>query len=395
MVRKRRLLTAVVALAAAWAALPAVRAPAQTATAQVLTVGQVQQLTDPGVALRTFGDPRLNTYGVASVVAGVAFTDQAGVGTEAVTAAPGAQIVVFHLVIRLPSEDLGADPATTLEASVVGGGTTVKLYVQFGPDGTNDTYWAVAVPNGAPTSLVLSCAGLTQTFDLRAGHRVGPQPAALYRDASQPEVSVAPTSQSTLTSTLADHRQAELTYGPSEVTLSYWLPGATEIAAAPDHSFLTLYFDPALATVTADQTNVTPSTLPGSAVHVVLPDGTTLPTTHTYDHTSDQHLLSGDCYAVFPADISSVKVQVTPPPSISASLSSPGGFGDGGTTTMTLSPPPEFTVNFPRRPPSAPRPPRAGPRAPPRRPQGHPPGAVTPAAVVGAPSPEPLSPWSW
>lgn len=373
MVRKRRLLTALVALAAAWAALPADRAPAQTATAQVLTVGQVQQLTDPGVALRTFGDPRLNTYGAASVVAGVAFTEQAGVGTEAVTAAAGAQIVVFHLVIRLPSEDLGADPATTLEASVVADGTTVKLDVQFGPDGTNDTYWAVAVPTGAPTSLVLSCAGLTQTFDLRAGHRVGPQPVALYRDASQPEVTVAPISKSTLTAALADHRQAELSYGLSEVTLSYWLPGATDTAAAPDQAFLTLYFDPAYASVPADQTNVTPATLPGSAVHVVLPDGTTLPTTHTFDHTYDQDLLSGDYYAVVPADISSVKVRVTPPPSISASLSNPGGFGDGGTTTMTLAPPPELTVDFP--PPAA-----FGPLPA----QGRTPAATTPAAASSA-----------
>ena len=55
--------------------------PAGAQTAQQLSAGQVTTLQDPGIALTAPGDGRLNSYGAAVRVEGVAFTQRAGAGS--------------------------------------------------------------------------------------------------------------------------------------------------------------------------------------------------------------------------------------------------------------------------------------------------------------------------
>jgi len=198
--------------------------------AQVLSAWQEASIAlfGAGVPLMVPRDGRLAGYGFTSVITGVAFGSHAGEGDEAVTAAPGDQLVVVALTEDDDdqSDIYGYNPNSSAAYTLVSGTHKVPL-----PSPVTaalppySTVWAVSVPKGSPAVLTASQAGFSQSFDLRAGKRLGSSPLALYRGGDSPETDVNLSASQTLTGTGMPGGPVSITVAPGGAMLVYFKPG--------------------------------------------------------------------------------------------------------------------------------------------------------------------------
>jgi hypothetical protein len=355
--RFRQFCCAVLASAPLLATTALVAAPAQAQTAQQLSPGQAVTLTDPGVELRPLSDGRLASYGAETNIEGVAFTNQAGSGATAVTAAAGVQLVVLHVYTSWDLGDIDEQAGNPLDTSlsIHSGNLTAPLQVASdnypSPD---DEYYAAAVPAGAPAWLELSVAGLVpQTFDLRSGQRVGTSPAVLYRAPSTPAVTVRSTALSTFSGTTPP-RTATGQFGVATAYLAYWQPYSTTLAPDPDHAYLDVEFaDSNLSIPGYNPGDASPTeALPAGSVQFRLPDGRTVAATSNVDPTQLKDIFSGDYYALVPADTTQVQVLVT---LTGLPVQVPSGDGYHQTNlTLTVSQPLTVSITLPAATPASP-----------------------------------------
>lgn len=200
---------------------------------------------------------------------------------------------------------------------------------------------AVAIAEGAPAALTVSFGGLlAQSFDLRALRRTGDFPAALYRDKTNAETIVTPSALQSISATTSAG-PATGQFGLKVAALAYWQPLSTTIAPSASQAYLSLYFQDTNLTL-ADGTDLYPVALPGSAVQIVLPDGSTVAS--TYLATSDGSsldLFDGIYYALVPAGITSAKIVVNPGPT------DPAADPNHDTLTLDIPGPLTTSVTFP------------------------------------------------
>lgn len=309
--------TALTGLVAVSAPLP-VTAWAQTT--QQLSPGQAVRLSAPGIDLQPLVDGRLASYGLEAHVAGVAFSSQAGVGAEAVSAAPGAQLVVLHVVTARDLDDtdetVNANQPPSL--SVTSGSLTAPLALQVQQDypTPDDAFFAAAVPADGPAVLTLAEAGLlSQSMDLRSGRRVGTTPSVLYRALSAPALTVNSNAVSSFSASAGQAGAASGQFGVATAYLSYWQPFSTTMASDPSKAYLDVQFAKSNLSIPAytqaQGYNVQPAQgLPDGSVTFQLPDGQNVTATNDIDPTMQGDIFGGDFYAQVPADTTSVKVAV-------------------------------------------------------------------------------------
>lgn len=308
----RRIGPGVAAAAMVLTAAPLAPAPSAAQTAQVLSPGQVQALDQPGVPMRAFSDGRVNTYGVGIDVTGVSFSTFAGVGSEAVTAAPGSLLVVLHIVSQFDpdswDDDTNADKGL-FQAVVTSGSVTDNLFPNGVTGGNLDNYVVAAIPDdNNPPVLTVSTGGLLpQSINLSSGKRVGTSPQILYRDPRIPVVDINPTATESFSGTTDAGQQATAQFGIKEAMLSYWQPYTTTFAPSPDQAYLVLFMD--LSNLAVIGVNLYAPAVPASDVAVTLPDGETPQVHYSPDPGGLNDLFSDGYYWVqVPADVASAKV---------------------------------------------------------------------------------------
>lgn len=334
-------------------------AVAASPTAQVLSSGQAATLGDPGVSLRSFSDGRLRSYGVSVDVLGVGFVSQAGVSAP-VAAAPGDELVVLHLAT---SWDWGVDnfglvANSRVDLSVVSGALSAPLVVRYVYPSVDDEVYAAAIPKDGPAVLRLSVGGLvSQSLDLRTGRRIGTAPAVLYRSQSKPTPHVQPSAVSAFNAS-SPLGPATGEFAVSDAYLSYWQPFTTMLASSPTECYLDVEFAPAKLSIPGyPDGSISPTVgLPSGSVKFVLPDGRTVTATPLASGSSLIHLFSGDFYAQVPADVTTVRVIVTP--GVLAVQAIDANYATR-TVNVTFASPLTTTVTFP--PPWTP--PKAAPAA--------------------------------
>lgn len=218
-------------------------AAAQTAPAQTLNTGHYQALDSAGVAQMTPKDGRLAGYGFETDITGVAFASRGGdtTGTP-VSAAAGDQLVVVSLSQIMPDQSRYYDYPTdsTPTYTLTAGSATISLgqIDQTVPSAVTKT-WAVAIPTGSPATLTATFAGFSQSFDLRAGRRIGTSPTALYRDPTNPAVNVNLSATQTLTATGSPADPVSMQLSPQGATLGYFQPAGTlQPPPPPDQAWL-------------------------------------------------------------------------------------------------------------------------------------------------------------
>ena len=291
-------------------------ATAWAQTTQQLSPGQAVRLTAPGVVLQPLADGRLASYGIEVEAGAVAFATQAGVGSEAVSAAPGAQLVVLHVVTSEHPGDANETVLANATPSLVvrSGNLSAPLQVQTdsypSPD---DAYFAAAVPAGGPAVLTLSEAGLLpQSLDLRTGRRVGSSPSVLYRALQAPAVTVRSSALSSFSASAGTSGTASGQFGVATAYLSYWQPYSTTMASGPSEAYLDVEFAPSGLSLAGSGYDLGPAqALPAGSVTFGLPDGRTVTASNDIDPAQQTDVFSGDFYAQIPADTTSVEVTVT------------------------------------------------------------------------------------
>lgn len=344
------------ALLAATAALPGFGGEsAEAQTSQSLVPGQAVRLSSAGVALRPLTDGRLASYGTEVDAQAVAFSGRAGSGSEAVTAAPGAELVVLHVVTSWDQGDTDSavpfvhQVTLAVQSGTVNAPLTVQSDGYPTPDGA---YFAAAVPAGGPALLTVSAAGLLpQTLDLRTDHRVAPSPTVMYRSAGSPAVTVNSAVVQSFTASAGDAGTASGQFGIATAFLSYWQPFSTTLASDPSKAFLDVEFSRSKLSIPGfSPSGVGPAgALPAGSVKFQLPNGRIVDATASVDPTQLTDIFSGDFYAEVPADITTLKVIVDV-----TSLPVQAGSNDGITTqdlqlhfsgplSTELTLPPSFT----------------------------------------------------
>ena len=282
---------------------------------QTLSPGQAATLGNPGVSLRPLSDGRLRSYGVSVDVLGVAFVSQAGVSAP-VAAAPGDELAVLHLAT---SWDLGVDNFQVVandrvDLTVVSGAVSAPLIVRYNYPSVDDEVYAAAIPKDGPAVLRLSVGGLvSQSLDLRTGRRIGTAPTVLYRSQSKPTPHVQPSAVSAFNAS-SPAGTATGEFAVSDAYLSYWQPYTTMLASSPTECYLDVEFAPAKLSIPGyPDGSISPTVgLPAGSVRFVLADGRAVAATPLASGSSLIHLFSGDFYAQVPADVTTVKVIVTP-----------------------------------------------------------------------------------
>jgi hypothetical protein len=264
-----------------------VAAPSQPASAVALPLiagavvpdGTVVTLPAAGVALRAPADGRLWGYDLTGGVAGVAFAATAGTPADRVSAPPGDQLCVFHLVVDdgadAPFLDTSQLDSADPTVAVTYGAHRVVVPVHLTASLTSDQVLAVAVPDGADPVVTVTFAGVGANFDLRGGHRVGLDPPGLYRDRQTPWLTDHPAVTGTLTQTGPTPYKATFT-DPVTVTGAYlsWFPptpATTQPPAGDSYLIVTPTGGPP-ASVAEGGTYQTVG-LPATAVTLTLPDG--------------------------------------------------------------------------------------------------------------------------
>ena len=313
MVRMPRGLSLLSALALSCAAAGLVVPAASAQTVQTLSPGQGVTLTSPpGVTLTAPTDGRLNSYGTSVHIEGVAFASN----IPGLSAAPGAQLVILHVTTSWDEDTIegAASVASQTSLAVTSGSQSAPLTVQETYPSPDDEYYAAAVAISAPADLTLTAGGiLPQTFDLRAGHRVGTSPTALYRDGTQPMVAVQP---GAVTSFAASSSAGTATgkFGVDYAYLQYWQPYSTTLAPSADQAYLDVEFVHTQFSVPGYPGDAIGAVQPlaASSVKFVLSGGQTIPATVVPEYNRLLDVFYGNFYALVPAGITSFEVVVTP-----------------------------------------------------------------------------------
>ncbi len=242
--RRRRLGRAVASGAASLAAVLVVAgavltgvAGARTASASsaVMPVGSIVELSSRPAPLAAPADGRVNGYGFAGRVAGVA---DGPVLPSGRSAAAGATLWVFALSWQ--AHQSAAGTVTDPSAVIAGGGTSilVPLSQPFSSPGdpsvasvaSGTEYFAASLPSGsADVVLSMSSGGFSQEFSLTHMTREGSQPAVLYRDPAGWRIKSDVGVQRVLATPYDDGTlslpKAALIVDMADVTLSYFGPG--------------------------------------------------------------------------------------------------------------------------------------------------------------------------
>jgi hypothetical protein len=289
-------------------------------------------------------------------VTGIGFVGRADVGDAGiVSAASGDELVLFSLQVTEPS--LGyldshltqAAPTATL----IEGASRVPLDLSADLLGDINKGWAAAVPKGVPVRLELAKAGFAQSFDLRAGRRVGPDPVALYRDPQQPDLNVSLGATQTLDATTSAGGSVSYQVQLQGATLSYFSPDPRTPPPGPDRGFLILNLQTANSTTTGVNAGIdATSPLPGTRVELRLADGTQITAVHQADPLGASGLLDGLYYFAVPGNLTTGRVVIDPGSAV------PGYQRNGGTTdtpvTLRFAQPASFDFVFPAAQPAAP-----------------------------------------
>ncbi len=246
-------LVAALGLAVSGLVVPAVSAGAAT----VMPAGSVTVLYRPGVALTPPHDGRLRAWETALTITGVAFTDLAGTndtqlgsaGDSRVSAAPGDQLAVIAVTISGPTAAAANDlflnggnvpfPTYTLQA----GGQTINLDPEQHYVSAGQVIWAVGIPAGAAATFTLAQNGFAQSFDLRAGKRIGTSPTALYRSWDSPDITEQPNVTEALSGTGSPADPVHFAITLSRTTVWYFQPGNGNTPVPPaDRAWLVVGF---------------------------------------------------------------------------------------------------------------------------------------------------------
>jgi hypothetical protein len=368
-------------------AVPASAAGLRADAGAVVPAGSVVTLPAAGVALKAPADGRLWGYDLTGGVAGVAFTATAGAAANRVSAPPGDQLCVFHLVVDDGADAPFLDP-TQLDSAgptvtVTYGAHQIAVPVDLTASLTSDQVLAVAVPDNADPVVTVTYAGVTASFDLRAGHRVGLDPPGLYRDRQTPWLTDHPAVTGTLTQTGPTPYTATFT-DPVTVTGAYlsWFPPtpATTRPPAGDSYLIVTPTGGPPPSVTEGGTYQTAG-LPATAVTLTLPDGREAAgrvVNQEAEGNTDLFGGTGAYYFAVPADFTTgtIAIHATAPLAVQNTVGSTV-LGPRATLAVTgsVQVPIAFPASSPYRQPVAASP-GAGPLP------GHPPGSGFPTWAI-------------
>ncbi len=325
--------------------------PTTLSSERLVPVDQVILLSDPGVALIRPSDGRLRGYGFSAVITGVAAVDSVGTNSTAMSAGLHRHLVVFSLALTqyFAPAALGDGTAPSLTANVAFDGGYLPIDVDKLRANGQATY-VVSVPNRrSEIDLEMTAANFTSSFSLTALHRVGEQPAVLYRDPTQPNLTVnvgqnVPVPVEAPTNAFS----SEEILGVKSAILTDFEPGDPSVQPSnPNEAYLAI-----VGSDTADP-DPPPGYLPGahfvdgfsavapSALTLTLPDGVTAAGAHS--GPSADGLLSGTYYFVVPADTTSASLSVAPGTVSGVVYDNFTGLTD----SITFPQPATFTMSLP------------------------------------------------
>ena len=323
----------------------------------MLLSNQVQALAEPGVGLSAPVDGRIRGYGFSAQVTGVARTISTGTGLSSVDAASGHHLVVFSLNFTTvnPPESIGAGSGLALDAKVSVDGNAAVIDTTSLVTTGKATY-VVSVPDRAKSvDLQMTAANFTQSFSLTTLRRVGPQPVALYRDPSQPWLTVAVDKSTTVPVVVeADGFASSETLGVKSATLTDFQPGQPSTKPTdPGTAYL--------AITGTDISNPNPppgypsgshflgnfSALAPSALTLTLADGTSVPASYSGSTgatgSTGSNLLDGTYYFTVPANLSSATLIINPGTVTGAEYP----VFTGNSASVTFPQPATFAISLP------------------------------------------------
>ena len=343
------------------AASPSAPVAAANVSTRIVPIDQVVSLADPGVALIRPTDGRLRGYGFSAVITGVAAADSAGPGAAPISAGPHRHLVVFSLNLTKYSATSGlgdgtTTPALSADVALDGGYLPISTH-KLSSDGQG-TY-SVSVPNGhGDVDLQLTAADLTSSFSLTTLHRVGTQPAVLYRDPAQPSLSVRVDQSVVVPVEVPDEQFAgEEILGVKSATLTEFEPGDPSVQPSdPNEAYLAIAGtdaadpDPQSGSIDIPGEHFVDgfSALAPSALTLTLPGGQTAAAAQS--GSTGDGLLSGMYYLAVPAGLTSATLSVAPGTVAGVVYPDSTGVNDNITFpqpavfTLTLPPPPTAPV---------------------------------------------------
>jgi hypothetical protein len=336
------------------AASPSPPPAAAPVDARIVPIDQVVSLSNPGVALVRPADGRLRGYGFSAVITGVTAVDSAGPTSAPIFAGPHRHLVVFSLnLTTYPAPDgLGAGTAPPLRADVA----LASGYLPFETNqlrSNGQATYVVSVPDhSGDVDLEMTAADLTSSFSLTTLHRVGTQPAVLYRDPVLSSLSIKVGQSVPVPVEVPDQGfSGQEIIGVTSATLTRFEPGDPAVQPSdPNDAYL------AIVGTDGKDPDPPPGYLPGAhfvdgfsalaptALTLTLPGGQTAAAAQS-GSTLDG-LLSGTYYFLVPADITSATLSVAPGTVSGDVYDVFTGMADN----VTFTQPADFTLNFPPLP---------------------------------------------
>ncbi len=279
------------------------------ASGQLVQPGRLVSISDPGMALATPSDGRINGPGFNARVTGAGESTSISSAGQSLRAPAGDVLLVFSLDWTPAAEQLFTNPAETASVSAGGLGAEVPP-ADLGSAGT--LTYALAVPRHSQAVLSVSSQGVTQGFSLTKGTRLQPQLSAYYRDPSTGTLTQAVSQTASVTANSPDgSHPTPVNFGLDHVTLAYLSPAGTP-APAGDQAWL-------VADISADTEPVGANfffsfnALPPSAVVLHLPDGTAVPAqVEGTNVDGNAGLLNGTYYFPVPAGLTGGQLVITP-----------------------------------------------------------------------------------
>ncbi len=231
-------------LAGAVAALGAALAPAGAAFADTPSPG-VEPLGSPGVTLHVPVDGRLNGYDFTCRIPGYLFTnDIGGTGPASIQPDLGDVLLVFGLTCTSDGAQDNALYADSPTMSVVVDGQSQAVPGGFGC-GSGACYWVTEFPRSSKSVILRATGsnGYSQEFSFTLGHRIGPQPEALYASANDWQLTASVGSSSVLATPDPSKlvKNAAVDVAVSSVSLSYFSPAdPSQTAPRLDEAWLVM-----------------------------------------------------------------------------------------------------------------------------------------------------------
>ena len=217
-----------------------------SASSPVMSPGSIAAFASRPAPLAVPADGRVNGYGFAARVEGVADGPVLASGRAA---ASGATLWVFALSWQAHQDSSG--DVTDPSAVIAGGGVSILVplsqpYAQAGASSVaaGTEYFVASLPStSADVVLTMSSGGYSQAFSLTHMAREGSQPAVLYRDTTGWRLKTGLAVQRVLATPYSDGTvtlpKAALVVDMADATLSYFAPdGPADTAADPATAWL-------------------------------------------------------------------------------------------------------------------------------------------------------------